>query len=106
VDFLDPVVDASKRAWWWLGDRVPQSTLDSWERFKLQSQRLGRAVQQVVVTVLLFLLYTIGFGITRVSASVFGRRHLKLYDSPLKEDSYWRDAEGYEPEMEQLLRQY
>ena len=106
MDFLEPVVDAGRRAWWWLGDRIPEPIAEAFERFKLRSQELGRRVQQVVVTALLFALYFLGFGLTRALVTIFGRRYLRLYHAPLEGDSYWRDAEGYDADPERLLRQY
>ena len=32
---MDRFVDAVQQAWWWLGDRVPDSWGDRFERFKL-----------------------------------------------------------------------
>jgi len=104
--FLDPIVDVVQRAWWWLGDRVPDSWGDRFERFKLRSQQLGLRVQAVVVRVLLAFTYALGMGLTRISAAVFSRRMLGLFDQKLLEGSYWMDAEGYEQDREALLKQY
>jgi hypothetical protein len=37
---------------------------------------------------------------------VFARRYLRLYDAPPEEGSYWKDAEGYGPDRDRLLRQF
>ena len=62
-------------------------------------------MQGVVVTVLLCLLYVFGLGLTRLFASMFFRSHLEMLDGPSR-DSYWRDAEGYTFDPDQLLTQF
>jgi hypothetical protein len=69
------------------------------------SVRLGTSVQSAVLTVLLFSLYVLGMGLTRMFAVVFGRRFLSLYDSTPAE-SYWQPAEGYTVERSQLEKEY
>jgi len=75
-----------------------------WERFRWWSQRLGRSIQTLVITVLLFLVYVFGFGATRLGAALFFRRYLKLYACDSSKDSLWVDTEGYE--MDRLDRQF
>jgi len=75
------------------------------ERFRLASQRLGQRVQQVVVTTLLFFVYLVGVGATRLAAVVFARRFLKLYTADSTLESYWIEAEGYNPDPDNLLKQ-
>ncbi len=77
----------------------------AFERFKEGSRALGRRVQQVVVTVLLVGLYVVGLGATRVLATVFFRRGLGLYASEDR-PTYWLDAEGYDGDRDQLLKQF
>jgi len=69
------------------------------------SARIGTAVQSTVLTVLLVTLYVIGMGLTRLFATIFGRRFLTLYDSA-EAESYWKDAEGYSIERVQLEKEY
>ena len=83
---------------------LPPRLQNLFERFEWRSKQLVRAVQSVVLSVLLFLVYFIGIGLTRILMSVFSRRHLKMFATPKKE-SYWLDAEGYTADSEQLLRQ-
>ena len=77
-----------------LGDRIYQL-----------SARVGTAVQSAVLTVLLFNLYMVGMGFTRLFAVVFGRKYLALYDSK-PADTYWQDAEGYTVDRVQLEKEY
>lgn len=75
------------------------------ERLKWRLKRTGEAVQSAAVKVLLVFLYVIGFGITKLVALVFARRYLELYDQGPSRDSYWKKAEGYEPDGKDLLKQ-
>jgi hypothetical protein len=86
---------------------MPDALVRFGEGFVDRSQRLGRWVQRGVLAVLLFVLYYVGFGITRVFATVFGRRYLKLLDGPKPDqDSYWLEAEGYGPSADELHVQF
>ena len=60
------------------------------------------AVQRALVGVSLFLLYVLGLGITKALVAVFDRRLLGRRDP--EADTYWTDAEGCSPGMEQLER--
>lgn|GEM_PF-3379702 len=75
------------------------------DRIYRVSARVGIAVQDAVLKVLLVNLYVLGMGLTRVFAVVFGRRYLRLYDSTPAE-TYWRDAEGYHADRTSLEKEY
>ena len=77
-----------------LGDRIYQL-----------SARVGTAVQSTVLTVLLFSLYVLGMGVTRLVAAVFARKYLALYASE-PADSYWQAAEGYSVDRARLEKEY
>lgn len=62
------------------------------------------AVQKIVITLLLGLLYIIGFGLTAFFALIFNRKILRDA-KPKGSDSYWEDAEHYEEDLEQCTRQ-
>ncbi len=62
-----------------------------------------RKVQSWVMFVLLLFLYVVGFGITYLFTVVFDRRLLK--PNPTKDGTFWSDARGYEPDMDDALRQ-
>ena len=57
------------------------------------TQHIIRFVQRIVVTVLLTLIYIVGFGITALAIIVFRPRILQK-DSK-ETDSYWHSAERY-----------
>ena len=85
---------------------LPPSLERGFERFKDGSQRLGRWVQHVVLRVLLFVLYYVGFGLTRLLAVVFYRRYLKLFEGPTDAQSYWIEAQGYTSDPDNLRVQF
>lgn len=60
-------------------------------------------VQKVLIRVLLVFTYYIGFGITYVIVLLFKRKLLGGYNK--NQDSFWKDAEGYNPDMGECLRQ-
>ena len=65
-----------------------------------------RVTQRVILAVSLFLLYYLGFGISRLFMTVLARR--TLFNRPRQrpdDDSYWRTAEGYDLEESHLARQ-
>lgn len=64
---------------------------------------LVMAVQRALVTAALFLLYIFGFGLTLLAVKLFSRRLLSgpAEDAP----SFWMDAEGYEPDKADCLRE-
>ena len=62
-----------------------------------------RKVQKGVMLFLLFFLYFFGVGTTRIFVSLFNRRLLaRGYGSA---DTFWVEAEGYEPDMDDAERQ-
>lgn len=85
---------------------MPDSLTRAFERFKDGSQRLGRWVQHVVLMVLLFALYSVGFGLTRLLAVVFYRRYLTLFEGPTDAQSYWIEAKGYSSDPDNLRVQF
>ena len=62
-----------------------------------------RAVQKVVLTVSLFVVYFLGVGLTRLLAMAFDRRLVR--GTPVGRDTYWLDARGYDPDPGQAARQ-
>lgn len=65
-------------------------------------QPVVRVVQSILVTVLLILVYFFGLGITYLFMLVFNRK--VLFDMR-SGNTFWREAKGYEPDMEDCLRQ-
>jgi hypothetical protein len=72
------------------------------ERLKrLASSLVARAVK-ALMSASLFLLYVIGFGLTKALVAVFDRRLLAPRDGA--GDTYWLKAEGYELDESELTR--
>ncbi len=72
-------------------------------RLQAAIRRLIRAVQKVVMVVLLFGVYWLGFGVSRLLAMVF-QRELLQSEHP-DQDSFWRAAEGYDAEVTEARHQ-
>ena len=71
--------------------------------FKKILAKLVRAIQKIMITVFLILIYFLGFGITLLFMVLFNR---KLIFRRLKsKDSSWLRAEEYDPGLEGSLRQ-
>ena len=78
----------------------------AFERFKAGSIRFGLGTQRVVVTILLTLLYALGIGLTKLLSVLFFRKYLKLYATNKSAETFWKDAEGYDANIESLKRQF
>ncbi len=75
-----------------------------WRRIKAVYARIkaiGRRVQHRAVRVGLVMIYVVGFGATRLYASVFHRALLH----PPRGESAWRPAEQYNFDPEEAQRQ-
>ncbi len=75
------------------------------ERVQDWTARLIAFLQPIVVAVLLFFVYVLGVGLTRLGCVLFFRRVLKLDAAVESGGSFWRDAEGYEPDPVRLHKQ-
>jgi len=62
-----------------------------------------RAVQKVLVTVLLFIVYLLGFGITSIFAHIFNRKLFGRKDDG--RSSFWVKATGYGRDDHDVMRQ-
>ena len=74
------------------------------ERVKRAHRRVFRVIQAVLLRVCLFGVYYVGFGMTRLVMTVFGRRML-WGRRPREGATFWREAKGYELDAADLLRQ-
>jgi hypothetical protein len=61
-------------------------------------------IQKIIVTILLFMLYIVGFGLTAFAALIFRRKLLGL--DKKTSNTFWEDAEGYEADINKNLRQF
>ncbi len=105
-ELFERIGEAWERLGWWLSENLPQPVVRAFERVRDGARWFGRGVQRVVVTVLLFLLYVLGIGMTRALTAVAARPYLKLYTLGPEQDSYWIDAEGYELDERRLHGQF
>lgn len=62
-----------------------------------------RIIQKVLIVLLLTLIYFLGFGITVIFMMVF--KHKILTGSRKDDITFWVEANGYEADMEDSLRQ-
>jgi hypothetical protein len=65
--------------------------------------RLFRAVQKILLAVLLAVIYFFGFGLTLALGALFNRKI--IFARRKNKGSSWVRAEGYQPDLEDCLRQ-
>jgi len=60
-------------------------------------------MQKIIITAALFFIYILGFGITLILVTIFNRKLLGI--KRREEDTFWVKAEGYEADIDQLIRE-
>jgi hypothetical protein len=60
-------------------------------------------MQKFLVTLSLFLVYILGFGVTYIFVFIFQRGLLQHTDK--NEKSFWKNTEGYEPDLKSAQEQ-
>ena len=98
------------RAWERARDRVAsielpapvQRAVDSVRR---TTDRIIHFLQPIVVTVLLFFVYVVGIGLTRLVCAIAYRHVLRIDEAVETNGSFWRNAEGYGPDRDRLHKQ-
>jgi cytochrome c biogenesis protein CcdA len=66
-------------------------------------QKFIRIIQKILITVSLTVVYFIGLGVTLIFVALFNR---KILTNCSKEDyTFWVTASGYQPDIEDSLRQ-
>jgi len=65
--------------------------------------RLFRAVQKILLAVFLVIIYFFGFGLTLALAVLFNPKI--IFAGRKNKESSWVRAEGYQPDLEDCLRQ-
>jgi len=66
-------------------------------------QKFIRIIQKILITFSLTVVYFLGLGITLIFIALFNR---KIITSPDKDDyTFWVEAEGYQPDIEDSFRQ-
>lgn len=78
----------------------------AWGRVQDATNRVIAFFQPIVVTALLVIVYYVGVGLTRLVCAMFYRRVLRLDDATEDQPSYWRAAEGYDPDPVRLHKQH
>jgi hypothetical protein len=72
------------------------------KKFKNLVQKFIKVMQTIIVTSVLFLLYLIGFALSGMVILLFNP---KFFSAPRAKPSYWIDAQGYDPDMQEAVRQ-
>ncbi len=73
------------------------------QEFKYGMQSFGKNIAGLVNTVLLFLVYLFGIGITSIIAKLIGKKFL---DENLSEESYWKELNLKTEKKENYFRQF
>jgi len=66
-------------------------------------QKYIRIIQKIFITVALFVFYILGFGVTLIFVTIF-RRGL-LGAGKREKNTFWKDAEGYENDINDCMRE-
>lgn len=67
------------------------------------TQNFVRTVQKILIVVSLIFIYFFGFGITLLFTLIFHRKVLTGYSKD--DNTFWVEAERYEPDISDSLRQ-
>lgn len=70
---------------------------------KEKIQKLGVIIQRIIISILLFFIYYLAFGLTVIIAFLFNRKML-IGENDLR-DTSWFEANGYEADMFNSKRQ-
>ena len=62
-----------------------------------------KTVQKILIFVFLLILYTIGFGITKLFIILFQSKIFK--QKPINNKTYWEKAKGFEADYNKCLKQ-
>ena len=66
-------------------------------------QKYIAILQKLFITIMLFMLYIFGFGITFIFVAIFNRRLLGI--QKLNKETFWRDAQGYSADLSECSRE-
>lgn len=67
--------------------------------------KFGHCISTIINSILLFVVYIIGVGLTSLSAKLFNKHFLELKPSK-KEGTYWSDLDLKKRSVEEHLRQF
>ncbi|MBM4390936.1 MAG: hypothetical protein FJ090_07415 [Deltaproteobacteria bacterium] len=85
--------------------QLPAPVERFFERAQEVTARVIAAVQPVVVSVFLFVIYVVGVGLTKLGCMLFRRDVLHLDQAVETDGSFWRPAQGYELDPQRLRKQ-
>lgn len=71
--------------------------------FKKGMKSFNESISAIINTILLFMVYIIGVGLTYAFAKIAGKHFLDLKK---REDSYWSDLNLKKKEMKEYYRQF
>jgi cytochrome c biogenesis protein CcdA len=71
--------------------------------FKSITRYAVKVIQKIIITILLTILYIFGFGITLVLLLIFNRKFLR--SKSFKDSTWWENANGYDMDAENIVRQ-
>ena len=66
-------------------------------------QKYIRIIQNILITIALFFVYIVGFGITLIFVIIFDRKLLGV--EKIEKDTFWKNAEGYQTDIKDCMRQ-
>ena len=66
-------------------------------------QKFIKIIQKIFITVALFICYIFGFGVTLIFVTIFNRGLLGA--EKREKDTFWKDAEGYENDINDCMRE-
>lgn len=70
---------------------------------KRKIQNFIRRIQKLLITLLLFIVYFLCLGITLILMAIFNRKALTGYSKG--DNTFWIEAQGYEADIEDSMRQ-
>jgi len=73
------------------------------ELLKIKTQKFMVIVQKILITIFLILIYFVGFGLTLIFVLLFNKRI--IFATRGKPDTFWLEADGYEPDIPDSMKQ-
>jgi hypothetical protein len=73
------------------------------ELLKIKTQKFIVIAQKILITIFLVLIYFVGFGLTLIFVLLFNKRI--IFAKRGKLDTFWLEADGYEPDILDSMKQ-
>ncbi|MFA5200388.1 MAG: hypothetical protein WC442_05745 [Candidatus Omnitrophota bacterium] len=71
--------------------------------FKKRIQKLITTIRKILILMVLFFIYIFGFGLTLFFVAIFNRRVLRTLEKG--QNTFWKQAQGYNTDIEECLRE-